>query len=57
MVANNTKNRVIKSYNDFLEIYLPNRKAEIENQGKEESFGEILARELLRDVSKQLSES
>lgn len=57
MVANNTKNRVIKSYNDFLEIYLPNRKAEIENQGKEESFGEILARELLRDVSKQLAES
>jgi len=57
MTNSNTKNRVIKSYDDFLKIYLPNRKAEIENQGKEESFGEILARELLRDVSKQLSES
>ncbi len=57
MVDNNTKNRVIKSYNDFLEIYLPNRKSEIENQGKKESFGEMLAREFLRNVSKQLSES
>lgn len=56
MSKDSKQTKVIKSYDDFLRIYLPNRKKESETN-KEESFGEILAREFLRNVSKKLSES
>lgn len=52
----NKQTKVIKSYDDFLKVYLPNREKESETN-EEESFGEMLAREFLRNVSKQLAES